>query len=218
MHSLWAASWLADIEGFDRQGVINQLFTMAIGISLGALLLGTLADRLRKRGIATEVLLVVFSALFMLAELALSSALAASIHSALVRRINHGGSYRAELCDHSGLLSDRNRRACQWRLEPAALRLGLRYPIRDRTHRGALGTPRWSLSGSRLSGRIHSQPRTSGGRVGVVRHALARKLLQKSLSLICAAATRCHIFPSTADAIDPGCLPEEGSASLAGAQ
>jgi MFS family permease len=71
MHSLWAASWLADVEGFDRQGVINQLFTMAIGISLGALLLGTLADRLRKRGISTEALLAVFGALFMLAELAL---------------------------------------------------------------------------------------------------------------------------------------------------
>jgi len=71
MHSLWAASWLADVEGFDRQGVINQLFTMAIGISLGALLLGTLADRLRKRGISTEVLLAMFGALFMLAELAL---------------------------------------------------------------------------------------------------------------------------------------------------
>ena len=71
MHSLWAASWLADIEGFDRQGVINQLFTMAIGISLGALLLGTLADRLRKRGISTEALLAVFGVLFMLAELAL---------------------------------------------------------------------------------------------------------------------------------------------------
>jgi MFS family permease len=71
MHSLWAASWLADVEGFDRQGVINQLFTMAIGISLGALLLGTLADRLRKRGISTEALMAVFGALFMLAELAL---------------------------------------------------------------------------------------------------------------------------------------------------
>jgi len=71
MHSLWAASWLADVEGFDRQRVINQLTTMAIGISLGALLLGMLADRLRKRGIATEVLLAVFGALFMLAELTL---------------------------------------------------------------------------------------------------------------------------------------------------
>ncbi|HLH74845.1 MAG TPA: MFS transporter [Chloroflexota bacterium] len=71
MHSLWAATWLADVEGFNRQDVINQLFTMAVGISLGALLLGTLADRLRKRGVATELLLAVFGVLFMLAELAL---------------------------------------------------------------------------------------------------------------------------------------------------
>ncbi len=71
MHSLWAASWLADVEGFDRQGVISQLFMMAIGISLGALLLGALAHRLRKRGVATEVLLAVFGALFVLAELVL---------------------------------------------------------------------------------------------------------------------------------------------------
>ena len=71
MHSLWAASWLTDVKGFDRQDVINQLFAMAIGISLGALLLGTLAHRLRKRGVATEVLLAVFGALFMLAEFVL---------------------------------------------------------------------------------------------------------------------------------------------------
>lgn len=71
MHSLWAASWLADVEGFDRQGVINQLFTMAIGISLGALFLGTLADRLRKWGIGTEVLLAMVGLLFILAELSL---------------------------------------------------------------------------------------------------------------------------------------------------
>jgi predicted MFS family arabinose efflux permease len=71
MQSLWAASWLADVEGFDRQVVVNQLFTMALGVSLGALLLGTMADRLRKRGIASEVLLAVFGGLFMLAELAL---------------------------------------------------------------------------------------------------------------------------------------------------
>ncbi|MDE1936510.1 MAG: MFS transporter [Bradyrhizobium sp.] len=71
MHSLWAASWLADVEGFDRQSVMKQLFTMAIGICGGALLLGTLADRLRKRGIATEVLFAAFGALFVLAELAL---------------------------------------------------------------------------------------------------------------------------------------------------
>jgi predicted MFS family arabinose efflux permease len=71
MQSLWAASWLSDVEGFDRQAVVNQLFAMALGISLGALLLGTMADRLRKRGITAEVLLAIFGGLFMLAELAL---------------------------------------------------------------------------------------------------------------------------------------------------
>lgn len=71
MQSLWAASWLADVERFNRQGVISRLTTMAIGVSLGALLLGTLTDRVRRRGVATEVLLAVLGALYMLAELAL---------------------------------------------------------------------------------------------------------------------------------------------------
>jgi predicted MFS family arabinose efflux permease len=71
MQSLWAACWLSDVEGFDHQAVVNQLFMMAMGISLGALLLGTMADRLRKRGIATEVLLAAIGGLFTLAELAL---------------------------------------------------------------------------------------------------------------------------------------------------
>jgi predicted MFS family arabinose efflux permease/predicted transcriptional regulator len=71
MHSLWAASWLSDVDGLSRQTVINQLFAMAIGISIGALLLGTMADRLRKRGITTEALLVTVGTLFMLAELAI---------------------------------------------------------------------------------------------------------------------------------------------------
>jgi predicted MFS family arabinose efflux permease len=71
MQSLWAASWLSDVEDLNHQAVVNQLFTMALGISLGALLLGAMADRLRKRGITTEVLLAVFGGLFMLSELAL---------------------------------------------------------------------------------------------------------------------------------------------------
>lgn len=71
MQSLWAGSWLADVEGLNHQGVVDRLFIMAMGMSLGALLLGTLADRLRKRGISAEILLTVFAGLFMLAELSL---------------------------------------------------------------------------------------------------------------------------------------------------
>jgi MFS family permease len=71
LQSLWAASWLADVEGYDRQRLIGQLFMMAIQISLGAFLLGTMADRLRRRDIATEVVLAAVGGLFILAELAL---------------------------------------------------------------------------------------------------------------------------------------------------
>jgi MFS family permease len=71
MQSLWAGSWLTDVEGFDRQSLIQQLFIMAIGISFGALVLGMMADRLRKEGIGTEILLATIGGLFILAELAL---------------------------------------------------------------------------------------------------------------------------------------------------
>ena len=176
MHSLWAASWLADVEGFDRQGVINQLFTMAIGISLGALLLGTLADRLRKRGIATEVLLAAFGALFMSGRTRANSARATPIYSALVRRISCRGCHRAELCDHGRLLSHRNRRASQWRLEPAPFRLGVHSPVWDWTHRQPMGVPRWALSYDRLPGRVRFKPHNSSGCIDLVRAALAPKL------------------------------------------
>ena len=69
--SLWAAAWLTDVEGFDRQSRTAQMFLTAVGLSLGALLLGALADRLRKQNIRTEVLLGGVGALFVVAELAL---------------------------------------------------------------------------------------------------------------------------------------------------
>lgn len=71
LQSLWAASWLSDVEGLDRASLMQQLFILAVGISVGAILLGTMADRLRKKGIATEVLLAAVGGLFALAELVL---------------------------------------------------------------------------------------------------------------------------------------------------
>ena len=71
LQSLWAAPWLADVEGLDRQSLMTQLFIMALGISLGALLLGVMADRLRRRGITAEVLLAAMGGVFIVAELAL---------------------------------------------------------------------------------------------------------------------------------------------------
>jgi hypothetical protein len=64
-------TWLTDVEGFNHQSRVTQMFLMAVGLSIGALLLGAMADRLRKLNIRTEVLLVWVGALFIVAELAL---------------------------------------------------------------------------------------------------------------------------------------------------
>ena len=54
LQGLWAAPWLTDVEGLDRPSLITRLFVMAVALSFGALLLGTIADR----GIALQALLV----------------------------------------------------------------------------------------------------------------------------------------------------------------
>jgi MFS family permease len=71
LQSLWASAWLRDVEGFDRQSSLNRLFLMAVALSLGALLLGAVADRLRRHNIRTEIVLASVAALFVVAELAL---------------------------------------------------------------------------------------------------------------------------------------------------
>jgi MFS family permease len=69
--SLWAAPWLTDVEGLDRPNLLSQLFVMALALSFGALLLGIMAERLRRRGITTEALLAIVSLLFIAAEFAI---------------------------------------------------------------------------------------------------------------------------------------------------
>ncbi|MGV7217823.1 MFS transporter [Bradyrhizobium sp. UFLA05-112] len=71
LQALWAAPWMTNVEGLSRESSITHLFIMALGISGGALLLGTLADRLRRRGIGSEALFAAVTALFVGAELAL---------------------------------------------------------------------------------------------------------------------------------------------------
>src|SRR6266852_277063 len=72
LQGLWAAQWLKDVEGLDRTGVVFHLFAMAVALSLGAILLGVAADRLRRRGVGPEVLLGLVAALFIATQFALS--------------------------------------------------------------------------------------------------------------------------------------------------
>jgi MFS family permease len=71
LQGLWAAPWLTDVEGLDRAGVIRHLFIMAVALTIGALLLGTAADRLRRRGIGPQTQLAVVAIVFIAAQLAL---------------------------------------------------------------------------------------------------------------------------------------------------
>ena len=43
LQGLWAAQWLADVDGLDREGVVQYLFIMAVALSIGAIGLGIAA-------------------------------------------------------------------------------------------------------------------------------------------------------------------------------
>jgi predicted MFS family arabinose efflux permease len=71
LQGLWAAPWLTDVAGLDRSTVVEHLTLMAAAISVSALLIGALAERLRHAGISTEMFLAGTLALSMAAQLAL---------------------------------------------------------------------------------------------------------------------------------------------------
>jgi MFS family permease len=71
LQGLWAAPWLKDVAGFDRSTVVQHLCLMAIALSVSALLLGVIADRLRWAGVRTEIVLASTLSLSMAAQLAL---------------------------------------------------------------------------------------------------------------------------------------------------
>jgi type IV secretory pathway TrbF-like protein/sugar phosphate permease len=71
LQGLWAAPWLADVEGLDRTSLISHLFVMALALSLGALLLGSIADRMRCRGVGPQGPLVIVATLFIAAQVSL---------------------------------------------------------------------------------------------------------------------------------------------------
>jgi MFS family permease len=71
LQGLWAAQWLADVDGLDRAGVVQHLFIMAVALSVGAIALGIAADRLRRRGVGPEILLGFVATVFIAIQLAL---------------------------------------------------------------------------------------------------------------------------------------------------
>jgi sugar phosphate permease len=71
LQGLWATPWLSDVEGLERAALLRHLFVMAIALSLGALLLGVVADRLRRRAVGPQALLALVAVVFVAAQLTL---------------------------------------------------------------------------------------------------------------------------------------------------
>lgn len=71
LQGLWAAPWLGDVEGLDRAALVDHLLAMAGALSLGALLLGMIATRLRQRNVKPQFLFGLVAAVFMTVQVAL---------------------------------------------------------------------------------------------------------------------------------------------------
>jgi MFS family permease len=71
VQGLWAARWLADVEQIALRDVSGYLFAMACTLSLGAGLLGIVADRLRRRGLSSAAMLRSAAVLFIATETAI---------------------------------------------------------------------------------------------------------------------------------------------------
>ncbi|MDX2258776.1 MAG: MFS transporter [Hyphomicrobiaceae bacterium] len=71
MQSLWAAAWLARVDGLSRAAVVQHVLVMALALAVGGLLLGWSADRLRRAGHPVEVLFGGIALLSIACQLAL---------------------------------------------------------------------------------------------------------------------------------------------------
>jgi hypothetical protein len=168
LQGLWAAQWLADVDGFDRAEVVQHLFGMAVALSLGAILLGSVADRLRRRGVGPEVLLGFVAAVFIATQFALVLDLPIPIISRVGRCGGGRCGYRAQLCDFGRIFPQRAGWTSKWSIEPVPHRDSLRRAICDRCRGPALGRGGGTLSRHRLSDSLCSQPRISGRRMVLV--------------------------------------------------
>jgi predicted MFS family arabinose efflux permease len=80
LQGLWAAPWLTDVAGLDRSDVVGHLTLMAAVLAASALLLGALAERLRRAVIPTEAFLAGTLCLSMAAQLTLLLGIPVSSH------------------------------------------------------------------------------------------------------------------------------------------
>nr|WP_294510606.1 MFS transporter [uncultured Rhodopila sp.] len=71
VHGLWAARWLTDVNGFAEGSVTYLLLVMGGGLTIGAIVIGFAADRLRHNGVPPMVTFGMACAVFIGLQVAL---------------------------------------------------------------------------------------------------------------------------------------------------
>jgi len=71
IQGLWAGPWLKDVAGMDRTAAAGILFRIAVAMICGFILLGTLAERLSRRGIRVRSTAVAGMGVFMITQVLL---------------------------------------------------------------------------------------------------------------------------------------------------
>jgi MFS family permease len=69
MQGLWAAVWLAEMDGYEHGTVVTNLVIMGCALSTAAPILGVITKRLRRLNISTSTVLAGAAAAFMLVQL-----------------------------------------------------------------------------------------------------------------------------------------------------
>jgi predicted MFS family arabinose efflux permease len=72
MQGLWAGPWLRDVAGLDRVAVAAHLLGLGAAVVTGFLVLGTIADRLGRRGVPTGTVAMAAMACFAMVQLGLA--------------------------------------------------------------------------------------------------------------------------------------------------
>ncbi len=71
IQGLWAGPWLTHVAGFDRPQVAGLLFWVAVAMIGGFITLGTIAERLSRRGVSVGTTAITCMFLFMIVQLLL---------------------------------------------------------------------------------------------------------------------------------------------------
>jgi len=169
LQGLWAAQWLTDVDGLDRQRWCSTYLPWRVALSLGAILLGVAADRLRRRVCWTRATFGVCCGCVYCNPACVDPALAAAVILAVGRCWRRSARLPCSVMRLWRNIFRKNWLAGERGAEFMPHRCSVRRAICDRRCSSAVDASSWALSRNRLSDCLCAQPRPSGRGMDLVR-------------------------------------------------